>query len=101
MAPPPKKPTGAAKYPPKPKPSGPACALTGFSSPSAFPAFSDLLIAAQRTASDSACPPAYQINIVGPRNRYMHEAGSLPASEGQITQILSEMHTCLTEAFAL
>ncbi len=31
----------------------------------------------------------------------MHEAGAFPSSEGEIMQLLSEMHTCVVEVLAL
>jgi hypothetical protein len=37
----------------------------------------------------------FQNTIVNTRNRFMHEAGSYPASENDISTLLSEMHDCL------
>jgi len=43
----------------------------------------------------------YQGSIVNIRNRYMHEAGAFPTTQGQISSLLSEMQACLTQAFRL
>ncbi len=43
----------------------------------------------------------YQRQIVGPRNRYMHEAGAAPASHHELLALLSEMQACLSEVLNL
>ena len=43
----------------------------------------------------------FQTKIVDVRNTYMHQAGAFPASEAESMTLLSEMHTCLVEVFAL
>ena len=37
----------------------------------------------------------FQQQIVAIRNRYMHEAGSMPTNDTDIQSLLSEMHACL------
>lgn len=43
----------------------------------------------------------FQASIVASRNRYMHEADAFPATDGETMTLVSEMHTCLSEVFAL
>lgn len=43
----------------------------------------------------------YQARIVGPRNRYMHEAGAFPDNDMEIQTLLAEMQTCLVEVLSL
>ena len=40
-------------------------------------------------------------SIVDKRNRYMHEAGTMPATEQEISIIISEMESCLSIVFSL
>ena len=37
----------------------------------------------------------FQSTIADPRNKYMHEAGAAPATDGDLVALLSEMHSCL------
>ncbi|WP_194664144.1 hypothetical protein [Vibrio anguillarum] len=43
----------------------------------------------------------FQREIVNIRNKYMHEAGSFPNQEQVVTNLLSEMHACLSRVAAL
>lgn len=43
----------------------------------------------------------FQREIVNIRNKYMHEAGSFPNQEQVVTNLLSEMHACLSRVTAL
>ena len=43
----------------------------------------------------------YQVSIVNVRNRYMHEAGAFPATDGEIMTLLSEMDACLVQVLSL
>ncbi len=52
-------------------------------------------------ALPAASRTRYQQNIVKLRNRYMHEAGAFPATDGEIMTLLSEMHSCLTDVLNL
>jgi len=52
-------------------------------------------------ALPAASRTRFQNQIVNLRNRYMHEAGAFPASDGETMQLLSEMHDCLVEVLAL
>lgn len=40
-------------------------------------------------------------SIVGKRNRYMHEAGAMPATEQEISIVISEMESCLSMVLSL
>ncbi len=42
----------------------------------------------------------YQMSIVRPRNRYMHQANAMPQKK-DATVLLSEMHTCVAHILAL
>ena len=43
----------------------------------------------------------YQTSITNPRNRFMHQAGAFPATEGEVMQILSEMQACIADILLL
>lgn len=43
----------------------------------------------------------YQASIVDVRNRYMHEAGAFPGTDGEIMTLLSEMDACLAQVLSL
>lgn len=43
----------------------------------------------------------FQSRIVNVRNRYMHEAGAFPASQSEISALLSDMDACLTQSYRL
>jgi hypothetical protein len=43
----------------------------------------------------------YQISIVKPRNKYMHQAGTYPLDEREISKLLSEMYSCMSVVLAL
>jgi len=43
----------------------------------------------------------YQREIVKPRNTYMHQAGSYPASTAEIAKLLADMQQCLVDAVNL
>ena len=43
----------------------------------------------------------FQNAIVNVRNRYMHQAGALPANVVEVTDLLDEMDACLSRVLAL
>ncbi len=43
----------------------------------------------------------YQAQIVQLRNRYMHEAGLMPANESEVLTLLAEMEACLQRVLSL
>lgn len=43
----------------------------------------------------------YQTQIVDLRNRYMHEAGLMPANDSEILTLLAEMEACLQRVLTL
>ena len=43
----------------------------------------------------------YQAAIVDSRNDYMHQAGKFPSAPSEISALLTEMHSCLTDALSL
>ena len=43
----------------------------------------------------------YQAEIVDLRNRYMHEAGLMPANDSEVLTLLAEMEACLQRVLSL
>ena len=43
----------------------------------------------------------YQKSIVDNRNRYMHESGEYPVNDDELSNLLAEMHDCLTTVLSL
>jgi len=43
----------------------------------------------------------YQTQIVDLRNRYMHEAGLMPANDSEVLTLLAEMEACLQRVLSL
>lgn len=43
----------------------------------------------------------YQTHIVDLRNRYMHEAGLMPATDSEVLALLAEMEACLQRVLSL
>ncbi len=43
----------------------------------------------------------YQAQIVQLRNKYMHEAGEMPADDSEVLTLLADMHACLQRVFSL
>lgn len=43
----------------------------------------------------------YQKSIVNPRNKYMHEAGRVPANDSEVLALLAEMEACLQRVLSL